>query len=56
MMMNEIETTKADLQYDVMLLESELKGCEIRSLGEELFNKLVEAKIKLAIFLDTEEV
>jgi len=41
-----------DLTYDVMLLESELKGCEVVSLGMDLMDQLIEKRIKLAILKD----
>lgn len=55
MIRNEIENlieTLNDLSYDVLLLESELKNCEDQSLGEDLFNQLLEKKTELAVFKD----
>jgi len=40
------------LTYDVMMLESQLDGCENIDLGMDLMTELIEARFQLALHKD----
>lgn len=52
--MQKVQELIQDLEYEILLLESELKNCENQSLGEQLFNELVSKKIERDVIRDTE--
>ena len=50
--LDSLEVEMQDLQYEELLLESELKDCEDASIYHRVMNELITVRVKLSVLKD----